>query len=244
MRETQVAVAAGGSGGIGEGIVTALLSAGYYVYVPTRAGDHSERLRQYVSNPERLFTVPADLTDGAAVMRLRDVILEAHGHIDAVVVSVGADYYGHRMHRMPRQDWDRSIHDNLLTHFNTQRVFVDQLRMQNSGAYVSLIGPEAESIRPEGGMRSIMAAAQKMMARVLAQEALDSEIRVHILTAHTTIRTRSHGAEANAGWITAAEVGDYIVALLNETLPGSHNTLHELRDRDHVRGLLKRVARA
>ncbi|MFW6289175.1 MAG: hypothetical protein ACOC2Q_05285 [Spirochaetota bacterium] len=69
---------------------------------------------------------------------------------------------------MPREDWDRSIQDNLVTHFNTQRVFVEQMRRQNHGTYISLIGPEAESIRPDAALLSIMAAAQKMMARVTA----------------------------------------------------------------------------
>ncbi len=243
MADREVAVVAGGSGGIGEGIVAALLETSYRVYVPTRAGDHSERLRQYVENDSELRTIPADLCDEEAVTAMRDTILSNEGKIDAVIVSVGADYYGHRLHRMPREDWDRSIQDNLVTHFNTQRVFVDHLRKQNRGIYITLIGPEAESIRPDGGLMSIMAAGQKMMARVLAHEAFDSDVRIHALTAHTTIRTRSRGSDANYDWISARDLGDYVVGLLRETLPGSHDTLHELQDLSHVQALLKKQSK-
>lgn len=240
MPDREIAVVAGGSGGIGEGIVSALLEAEYRVYVPTRPGDHSERLRAYVDNSPELRVVPADLCDASAVATMRDTILSNESKIDAVIVSVGADYYGHRLHRMPREDWERSVQDNLVTHFNTQRIFVDQLRKQNHGVYVTLIGPEAESIRPDGGVMSIMAAGQKMLARVLAHEAFDSDIRVHILTAHTTIRTRSSGNDANSDWISSRDLGNYVVGLLRETLPGSHDTLHELQDLAHVQALLKR----
>ena len=241
MREKQIAVVAGGSGGIGEGIVASLLEAGYRVYVPSRPGDHSDRLRSFVDNDEELRILPADLCNEQAVAAMLDNIVAQEGNLDAVIVSVGADYYGHRLHRMPREDFDRSIQDNLVTHFNTQRIFVDQLRRQNHGAYITLIGPEAESIRPDGGVMSIMAAAQKMMARVLAHEAFDSDIRVHTLTAHTTIRTRSRGNDANYDWISARDLGRYVVGLLKGTLPGSQDTLHELQDLAHVQALLKRA---
>lgn len=241
MEQKDVAVVAGGTGGIGEGIVASLLATGHRVYVPTRAGDHSNRLKDYLGNPGELRLIPADLGDEERVAALREEILSAEGKVDAVIASVGADYYGYRMHRMPREDWDRSIQDNLVTHFNTQRAFIEQMRKQNHGVYISLIGPEAESIRPDGGVLSIMAAAQKMMARVLAHEAFDSAIRVYALTAHTTIRTRTRGSEVNDTWIDARDIGNYIVGLIKGTVPGSHETLHELQDVDHVKALLKRA---
>ena len=190
----KTAVVAGGTGSIGEGVVKALLDDKYRVYVPVRDKDRTERLQEYVGNADGLRFIPADLCDVSAVSAMRDRILEEVPRIDAVVVSVGAGYFGYRLHKMPRTDWDDSIQDNLGTHFNVQHVFVDQLRQQNSGAYVTLIGPEAEHVRPDAGMVSIMAAAQKMMTRVLAEESSDSQVRVHAVSAHTTITTRNRGA--------------------------------------------------
>lgn len=241
MTDKQVAVVAGGSGGIGEGIVAALLDRGCTVYVPIRTGGSADRLKEYVENSPNLKTRQADLCDQGAVEQLRDTVLSSEGRLDAVVVSVGADYYGHRLHRMPREDWDRSVQDNLVTHFNTQRVFIDALRKQNSGVYVTMIGPEAESIRPDGGVMSIMAAAQKMMARVSAHEAFDADIRVHTLTAHTTISSRRGGADANDDWIASRDLGAYVAALIAGELPGFRDTRHELQDRAHVEALLGRA---
>jgi NAD(P)-dependent dehydrogenase (short-subunit alcohol dehydrogenase family) len=242
MSDRKVALVAGGSGGIGEGIVAALMSAGYLVYVPTREGDQSPRLQAYVADLGELRLVPADLCDEGEVTALRDTIVSEQGRIDAVVVSVGAYYYGHRMHRMPREDWDRSVQDNLVTHFNLQRAFVDQLRRQNSGSYITLTGPEAESIHPDEGVMSIMAAAQRMMSRVVAYEAFDSDIRVHTITVHTSIRTRSRGEDVNPDWINSRDLGSYVAALVEGTLPGAHEVVHELEGRAHVESILKKAA--
>ncbi len=239
MASQKVAMVAGGAGGIGEGIVKALIANDYLVYVPTRAGDNSDRLRAYVGASPLLKTIAADLCHQDQVDALRAQIIADVGRLDAVVVSVGAYYYGHRMHRMPREDWENSIADNLATHFNLQRAFVDQLRSQNGGTYAVLVGPEAESIHPEEGVVSIMATAQKTMTRVIAQEAFDSNVRVHAITAHTTIKTRSRGANTNPDWINADDLGRYVAALIAGRVPGAQQTEHDLRNRAHVEALLK-----
>lgn len=240
MSDKKVAVVAGGTGSIGEGVVKALLGRGYTVYVPVREKDHSDRLKRYVDHSPELHLFPADLCDVTALSTLRDTLLQEAGRIDAVIVSVGADYFGYRLHRMPRADWDRSVQDNLATHFNMQQVFLDHLRNANGGVYITLVGPEAEHILPDAGMRSIMAAAQKMMTRVLATESSDKAIRVHALTAHTTISTRNRGDNTNREWITAGELGDYVVGLVEETIPGCNEPLHELRDLVQIRAVLAR----
>ena len=243
MADEKVAVVAGGSGGIGEGIVASLMKAGYRVYVPTREGDQSPRLRTYVEGLGDLHTIPADLGNLDDVVAMKEQILSEQGHIDAIVVSVGAYYYGHRLHKMPPDDWDRSVHDNLYTHFNLQRAFVDQLRKQDYGIYVTLTGPEAESINPDESVMSIMAAGQKMMARVSQQENFDSDVRVYAVTAHTSIKTRSRGEDANPDWISSEDLGRYLAALIGGTLPGAHEVLHELHNRDHVKAMLSRAAK-
>lgn len=236
-----VAVVAGGSGEIGAGIVSAFLSAGMQVYVPTKPGDSARRLKALPQEMEKPVLIETDLCDYESVLGLKERILEEESRIDAVVVSVGADYYGHRLHRMPQEEWERSVSDNLLTHFNLQRVFVDQLRKQYRGVYLTMVGPEAESVRSDGGLVSIMAAAQKMMARVSAQEALDSDIRVHSVTARTTIHSPSRGADGNADWIDSADLGAYVLALVEGRAPSSGETRHELQDSQHVARLLKQI---
>lgn len=238
MGDDRIAMVAGGAGGIGEAIVTALLNREYRVYVPTRDGDRSSRLAEYVGEEADVVFVAADLSVASDVDDLRDEIISREGHIDAVVVSVGSYYYGHSMHLMPMEDWERVVRDNLTTHFNLQRAFVAQLRAQNAGTYVVLNGPEADTIHPDEQVMSILAAGQKMMARVIAHEAFDSLVRVYSITARTSIRTRSRAAQSNPDWIPALDLGSYVAALIRGQVPGIHETVHEIRDRAHLDSIL------
>lgn len=243
MSREKIGIVAGGSGGIGEGIVLAMLNQGYRIYVPTRDGDQSPRLREYVGADADVHMVPADLGEIDQVESLRDTILEKEGRIDTVIVSVGSYYYGHRMHRMTMADWKQTIEDNLTTHFNMQRAFVSLFREQSKGTYIVLTGPEADAIVPDEQVMSIMAAAQRMMARVVAHEAFDSPIRVYSITARTAVATRSRDSQQNQDWIPARDLGSYVAALVAGIVPGIHETQHEIRDRRHLDTVLNDVRR-
>lgn len=241
MAHEKVAFVAGGTGGIGEAIVAALIHREYRVYVPARNDDQAKRLQEFVGPDADVHVLTGDLSVAPDVDAMRDTIVEREGHVDAVVVSVGSYYYGHRMHRMPMSDWDRVVCDNLTTHFNLQRAFVDRLREQNKGVYIVLNGPEADTIHPDEQVMSIMAAGQRMMAQVVAQESFDSLVRVYSITARTSIKTRSRDAQTNPEWISARELGTYVANLIGGHAPGTHQTMHEIRDRSHLDSLLGEI---
>lgn len=244
MNEANVAIVAGGTGEIGEGVVRAFLSNGYHVYVPERRSGNADRLKAYCADRgEQLVTVTADLGHADQVRAFADTVVERAGRVDAVVVSVGSYYYGHRLHRMPREDWDKSVSDNLITHFNLQQAFIRLLRDRKAGVYITLTGPESDGVRPESGVQSIMSAAQKMMTRVLAVESADTPVRVHAVTAHASILTRSRGGQSGPEWIPADALGEYICALASSALPNAGETIHDLMDRKHLGSLLKRRTR-
>lgn len=241
MSDANVAVVAGGTGEIGEGVVRAFLSNGYRVYVPERQPGNADRLKANCADrAEQLVTLTADLGFADQVQQFAHTVAEQAGRIDAVVVSVGSYYYGHRLHRMPREDWDKSVSDNLITHFNLQQAFIRLLRDRKQGVYITLTGPESDGVRPESGVQSIMSAAQKMMTRVLAVEASDTPVRVHAVTSHTSIQTRSRGEQTGPEWISADTLGEYVCALADSALPNAGETLHDLMDRKHLQSLLKR----
>ncbi|MGH8080304.1 MAG: SDR family NAD(P)-dependent oxidoreductase [Lysobacter sp.] len=77
----------GASSGIGEALVSALLSAGAYVVLSGRRVD--ELARVAAQAPERTLTIPFDTTDYAA---LPDIVEQAwawHGRIDALINNAG-----------------------------------------------------------------------------------------------------------------------------------------------------------
>jgi NAD(P)-dependent dehydrogenase (short-subunit alcohol dehydrogenase family) len=240
MADRKTAVVAGGTGGIGEGIVKALIEGGWTVYVPTRGQDRGERLKAYLtSGHERLKLLPADLASAQDVAAFRSALLAEAGALDLVVVSVGSSYYGYSLHKIPEGDWDRILRENLSTHFHLQHELLAQLHQQNRGTYVTLTGPEADFAHPETGMMSILAAAQKMMARVEAMEAAGTGVRVYSVTSKTPIATRARGEQSGPDWIHPEEMGLYVRALADIKVPGTTEPLHVLETREQLRRLLK-----
>lgn len=241
MSDSHNAVVAGGTGGIGEGIVRVLLEHGWSVHVPVRGSEKGDKLKAYTSDvaADRLHLVPADLSVSSEVASFREQVLRRSGTLELVVVSVGSSYYGYSLHKIPQTEWDRLLSENLATHFNLQREFMAVLHSQNRGAYVTLTGPEADFAHPETGLMSILASAQKMMARVEALEATGTNVHVYSVTSKTSIATRARGEQSGADWITPTELGAYVLALAEGKAAGSGQPLHVLDTRDQLRGLLK-----
>lgn len=240
MAERRTAIVAGGTGGIGEGIVRALIAGGWQVFVPSRGPDHGERLRSYLGTlgPGRLELVPADLSSALEVSRFRQSTLAATGSLELVVVSVGSSYYGYSLHKIPESDWNRIVQENLSTHFHLQHELLGQLHSQNRGTYITLTGPEADFAHPETGLMSILAAAQKMMARVEAVEAMGTGVRVFSVTSKTPIATRARGEQGGPDWIHPEELGQYVVSLAEGSIAGGDEPLHILESRDQLRRIL------
>ncbi|HTH14969.1 MAG TPA: SDR family oxidoreductase [Spirochaetia bacterium] len=241
MNDLRCALVAGGTGGIGEGIVRVLLEKGWIVHVPVRGGEHGDRLKAFVADikTNRLHLHPCDLGVGAQVADLRKAISDETGPLDLVVVSVGSSYYGYSLHKIVRSDWDRLVSENLMTHFTIVHEFLGQFHTQNRGVYVTLTGPEADFVHPETGLMSVLAAGQKMMARVEALEATGTGVRVYSVTSRTPIATRARGEQSGPEWITPEELGLYTLALVEKKAPGAEESLHVLDSRSQLRRLLK-----
>lgn len=233
------ALVAGGTGGIGEGIVKVLLDGGWTVFVPVRTIEAGERLKSYAGGGDRLRLIKADLSSRAEVTALHERIRGETPSLGLVVVSVGSSYYGYSLHKIPQHEWDRLLSENLSTHFNLQHEFLGHLYEQNEGTYVTLTGPEADFAHPETGLMSILAAAQKMMARVEALEAAGTGVRVFSVTSRRPIATRARGEQSGPDWIHPEELGHYVEALALSKAPDCNEPLHVLETRDQLRGLLK-----
>ncbi len=240
MASSKTALVAGGTGGLGEGIVKVLLEAGWTVWVPIRTAEAGDKLRAFVDRtPGQLLLEKADLSVPADIVSLREKIRIVGVPLGLVVVSVGSSYYGYSLRKIEAAVWNKLLTENLATHFHLQQAFLSQLHDQNSGVYVTLTGPEADFAHPETGLMSILAAAQKMMARVEALETAGTAVRVYSVTSKNPIATRSRGGQNSPEWLTPEELGRYVVALAEGKAPGNNEPLHVLESREQVRNLPK-----
>jgi 3-oxoacyl-[acyl-carrier protein] reductase len=215
-------VVAGGAGGVGEGIVRALLGAGARVVVPSRERSRLEALRTLVTRDEthapemaRLELVETDVGDVTQCERLRDEQIRRHGPLHGVVSAVGGWWQGAHLAHVPVDDWDRVLRNNLRTPWILARTFVDALHATPGATYTVINGSAALEPVIDAGPSSIASAAMLMMSRTLAAEAKGTRLRVNTLVLGP-VRTRNTRGPGMPEWLTADEVGAYVAHLVSD----------------------------
>ncbi len=221
-------VVAGGAGGVGEGIVRALLGEGARVVVPSRERARLEALRALVAphagstahaakgaSAERLELVETDVGDAAECERLRDEQIRRHGPIHGVVSAIGGWWQGARLGHVPVDAWDRVLRNNLRTPWIVARTFVDALHAIPGASYTILNGSAALEPVIDAGPASIASAGLLMMSRALASEAKGTHLRVNTLVLGP-VRTRNTRGPGMPEWLGADEVGAYVAHLASD----------------------------
>jgi NAD(P)-dependent dehydrogenase (short-subunit alcohol dehydrogenase family) len=209
---------AGGTGGVGEAIVRALLGAGHRVIVPSRSPARLERLRLDAasdgSSMDALVTLVAEIGTPHGAAALRDRIAREFGPLDVLVPSLGGWWEGDLLGSGP-QTWDTVMDEMLRTHYVFAHAFVPVLCAQpDGGRYIGIGGGAAYHPVPRSSLVSIAAAAQLMLTRALRLEVENAKVDILELVVDGPVRTRDSEDISAAHWITAAEVSAVVVDLV------------------------------
>lgn len=218
---------AGGTGGVGEAIVRALLGAGYRVIVPSRSSERLDRLRRDVERGPGaggLATLTGEIGTLAGAQALRDRIAREFGRLDALVPSLGGWWEGGLLDATP-DVWDTVMDEMLRTHYVFAHVFVPVLCAQpGGGRYIGIGGGAAYHPIARSSLVSIAAAAQLMLTRALRLEIDNPEVDVLELVVDGPVRTRDSAHVAAPDWISADEVGTIVIELVERGHTGDPAT--------------------
>lgn len=221
---------AGAAGGVGEGIVRALLADDELRVVATsRDPGRLALLEQRVAGadrdgaPERtgvagrLVTIAGDAgdPDGAAAIAKR--VRDEFGPLAVAIASLGAGWWeGPPLLETDPAAWDNVMREMLTTHFVFARTFVPELLRAPGGLYLGIGGGAAFHPMPGASIVSVAAAAQLMMTRALATELRGADVRIAELAVNGPIHTRESAEFADATWITADDVGAVVAELVRD----------------------------
>jgi NAD(P)-dependent dehydrogenase (short-subunit alcohol dehydrogenase family) len=210
---------AGGAGGVGEGIVRALLaSTDVTVIATSRDPARLARLESRIGPAEanRFIGIVGDAADPQGSEAIAARIREDAGGLDVAIPSLGGWWDGGPLLGVDVATWDAVIHEMLDTHFVFARTFVPELERRPGGWYLAIGGGAAFFPVPGSGIVSIAAAAQLMLTRALAAETRGRDVRINELVVNGPVRTRDSEALAAPDWITAGEVGTVVAELVRE----------------------------
>ncbi len=229
----------GGAGGVGSGIVEALLEQGAFdrVLASSRDAVKLDRLRAGVGD-RSLTCILGNVDDRAAA----DALLaeaQRHGALCAVAACLGGWWEGPLLTELDACEWDRVLASLLRPHFVAARTFVPALTNANA-RYLLIGGDAALGPAPHSALVSIAGAAQIMLVRALAAERRDEPFPiVEELIISGAVRTReAHHGPITEGEITAREAGDVAAAMLHDGTTGDwpHITRDGPLVRMHAKG--------
>ena len=108
------------------------------------------------------------------------------------------------------------IDRELIPQLSAARVLVPLLAESGrSGSYVVIGGPGSEQPWSGYGLRSVSAAATRMLLRVLHDEARTLSVRVQLLAVEMPARTEDNHERACAQWPTAVAIGERALSLID-----------------------------
>ncbi|HEX3551201.1 MAG TPA: SDR family NAD(P)-dependent oxidoreductase [Candidatus Elarobacter sp.] len=209
---------AGGAGGVGEGIVRALLaSTDARVVVtsrdPARLALLESRLEDAIARG-RLVGIVGNAGDPRGAEAIAQRVRDDVGAIDVAIPSLGGWWEGGPLLGVDLATWEAVMSEMLHTHFVFARTFVPELERRPGGWYLAIGGGAAFFPVPNSAIVSVAAAGQAMLTRALADETAGRAVRITELIVNGPVRTRDSEPIAGPDWITADEVGGVVAELV------------------------------
>lgn len=211
----------GATGCLGGALVDAALQAGHRIVATGRDADALAALQaRHPEAGDALTTLQvgivrdADAADLVARLRMRGRPLTG------VIAAIRGTPMRARLLDQPEDFLRRRLDEDLLPHLFAARRLLPLLVERPGAGYVLIGGPGADQPWAGYGHHSIVAAALRMLARVLHDEARAVGVRVHLLGVDGPLRTDDNAQHACTGWPHVGAVARRALSLLDrDTAP-------------------------
>lgn len=218
----------GATGTVGRGIVAAAVEAGRPVIAVARNADALAALHARHADAG-IVTLPASVASDADAAALARRLRDLRRPIAGVVAAICGDSARGRLLDQPAEFLRRRFDEDLLPHLFAARhllpLLAETAHAQQAHAcsgYVLIGGPGAEQPWAGYGHRSIGAAALRMLARVLHDEARAFPVRVQLLAVDSPVRTDANAHHACDGWPDTRAVARRALAMVDDAMPCAH----------------------
>ena len=204
---------------IGRALVGQALAQGRAVVA---AAMDDEGLRELRGAHRRadLTVLPGAAGDAASAAALVADLRELGRPLGGVVVALCCEPRRGRLLDMHDEALEELVREEVLPHLAAARALVPLLAEGGrNGAYVVIGGPGSEQPWAGYGLRSVAAAANRMLIRVLHDEARALSVRVQLLAVEVPTRTDDNAERACSHWPSAVAIADRALALVDPQRP-------------------------
>lgn len=209
----------GAGGTVGFGVVGALLEAGSPVLALGREGPRMQALAEHFADEPALELMKSGcVSNDAAASKLVARLRKRKRPLRAVFASLASPLESGRLLDRPADFLVKKLQLDLLPHLAAARHLIPLLAEHDGTAHYILIGgPHAERGWAGYGHASVTAAALRMLANVLHEEAHALGVRVQMLAVAQPVCTPENARNACSEWPSALAVGRHAVSLLTDT---------------------------
>lgn len=223
-------VITGAAGALGRAVAQQFLDAGARVAL---VGHDAGRLAQAFAGLEHSqhLLLGADLTDDASVQAMAAQVLQAFGHVDALVHIAGGFEMGPAVHELDRAAWERMMNLNAWSFVALAQAFVPAMVQRGAGRVVAVSAKGAARGAAHMAAYCASKSALQRLVESMAAELAPQGISVNSIAPSTldTPANRQAMPDANpAGWVSTADAAQAIAFLAGAgaaALHGQHLVL-------------------
>jgi len=213
----RVAIVAGGTGALGQSVVSRFLAAGATVCIPYAVPAELDALGARIGPGARIQAASVDVTDEAAFAAFVKSVLDAQGRIDVLVNGVGG-FAGGDLASTPLAEWQRMMTLNLTPAVIGSRAVLPAMTAAGYGRIVNIASRAV--VPPMGGFigYTVAKAAVITLTQALAREVARGITVNAVLpsTMDTPGNRRAMPDADRSGWVSTDAVADVITYLAGE----------------------------
>jgi NAD(P)-dependent dehydrogenase (short-subunit alcohol dehydrogenase family) len=207
----------GATGTIGRAVVEALVLAERPVIAIAPAASRLEALRTAQPRGD-LVLHPGLVRSDEQASRLARAIRAFGRPLGGAVVAIPAGVVRGRVLDRGTDELRDQLETSLLPQLAIARQLIPLLAESGrNGTYVLIGGPGSDAPWAGYGHCSIAMASLRMLARVLHDEARPLDVRVHLLSIDSPVRSEHPAAHGCPEWPTVSDVGQRVVQLIART---------------------------
>jgi 3-oxoacyl-[acyl-carrier protein] reductase len=182
MLHDKVALVTGGSRGIGQAIVLALVDAGCHVAFTYRSASAAAEaaVTEIEKRGRKSLALQSDAKIFGDAANVVDNVLQVFQRVDILVNNAGITK-DNLLLRMSEQDWDEVIDTNLKSAFNFSKAVCKQMMSQREGKIVNISSIAGVIGNPGQANYAAAKAGMIGMTKTLAKELASRNIQVNAI---------------------------------------------------------------
>jgi len=216
----QLALVAGGTGGLGRAVSLSFLEEGATVVVTYRRSDELEALRDAAGpHASRLEGHSVDVTNDGAVRQLVSSVVAKHGRLDVMTNAVGGYAAGSKLWETEANVFDQMLSLNLYSGYMLARSVVPQMLKRGRGAIVNVASTAATDHAAAAAAYAASKAAAVAMVDSLAADLKGTGVRANSILPSIIDTEANRKAMPDADfskWPKPHEIANVILFLCSE----------------------------